>query len=48
VNTGDGRIKVSMCVHSLCNSSVTKIVAGDACTHVHYFVARLFLNVTWN
>lgn len=41
--TGDGRIKVSMCVHSLCNSSVIKIIAGDDCTHVHYFCCKIIL-----
>lgn len=45
---GDGRIKVSVCVHSLCSSSVIEIIVGGDCTHVHYIVvARLFLNLTW-
>jgi len=47
VNTGDGRIKVSMCVRSLCNGSVIKIIVGDDYTRVYYFVTRLFLTVTW-
>jgi len=43
VNTDDGRIKVSVYVHSLCNSSVMKIIAGDDCTHVHYFCCKIIL-----